>query len=59
MDLVTAGHELGVATLVTGHYMRESGALHVTIEAVDVGTNRVVWRDALNVPSSDAIADAA
>jgi TolB-like protein len=56
MDLVTAGHELGVATLVTGHYMRESGALHVTIEAVDVGTNRVVWRDALNVPSSDAIA---
>ena len=56
LDLVTAGHELGVATLVTGHYMRESGALHVTIEAVDVGTNRVVWRDALNVPSGDAIA---
>ncbi len=56
VDLVTAGHELGVATLVMGHYMRESGALHVTIEAVDVGTNRVVWRDALNVPSGDAIA---
>jgi hypothetical protein len=41
-----------VATLVMGHFMQERGALRVTIEAVDVGTNRVVWRDAINVPSA-------
>jgi eukaryotic-like serine/threonine-protein kinase len=56
VDLVTAGHELGAATLVTGHFMQDSGALRVTIEAVDVGTNRVIWRDAINIPSGDAIA---
>jgi eukaryotic-like serine/threonine-protein kinase len=56
VDLMAAGRELGVATLVTGHYMREPDTLHVTIEAVDVVSNRVVWREALSAPSGDAIA---
>jgi tetratricopeptide (TPR) repeat protein len=56
VDLVAAGRGLGVATLVTGHYIREPEAVRITIEAVDVATNRVVWRDTLSAPSNDAIA---
>ncbi len=56
VDLIAAGRDLGVATLVTGHYIREADTLHVTIEAVDVASNRVVWRDALSAPSGNAIA---
>ena len=56
VDLVAAGRDLGVATLVTGHYMREADDLRVTIEAVDVATDRVVWRDAVRAPARDAIA---
>jgi TolB-like protein len=56
VDLVAAGRDLGVATLVTGHYIREPETLRITIEAVDVATNRVVWRDTLSASSNDAIA---
>ena len=56
VDLVSAGRELGVATLVTGHFMREPQTLRITIEAVDIDTNRVVWRDSLSAPSGDVLA---
>jgi TolB-like protein len=56
VDLVTAGRDLGATTLVTGHYIRETDSLRITIEAVDVTTNRVVWRDTLTAPSGDMLA---
>ena len=56
VDLSEVGRDLRVATLVTGHYLQEGDRLRVTIEAVDVGSNRVVWRDTLDVPSADVIA---
>jgi eukaryotic-like serine/threonine-protein kinase len=56
VDPITAGRDLGVTTLVTGHYIHELETLRITIEAIDVGTNRVVWRDTLTAPSNDAIA---
>ena len=55
-DLQRAGREMGVSEIVTGHYLREGKQLEVTLEAVDVVNNRVVWRERLSAPSLDMIA---
>jgi eukaryotic-like serine/threonine-protein kinase len=56
LDLQQAGREMGVTTIVTGHYLTENNQLEVTLEAVDVANNRSVWRDTINVAASDRIA---
>jgi serine/threonine protein kinase/tetratricopeptide (TPR) repeat protein len=55
-DLRLAGREMGVAEIVTGHYLRAGKQLEVTLEAVDVANNRIVWREAVSVPSLDMMA---
>jgi TolB-like protein/predicted Ser/Thr protein kinase len=44
-DPQKAGQELRVAEVVTGHFLSEGDELQVTLEAIDVETNRLVWRD--------------
>jgi eukaryotic-like serine/threonine-protein kinase len=56
LDLQQAGREMGVTSIVTGHYLKEGDQLEVTLEAVDVANNRSVWRDTINVAASDKIA---
>jgi len=56
LDLQQAGQEMRVNKIVTGHYMKEGDQLQVTIEAVDVGDNRTLWRDNLNVAAADLVA---
>ncbi|MFZ0300169.1 MAG: protein kinase [Candidatus Sulfotelmatobacter sp.] len=56
LDLQQAGREMGVASIVTGHYLKEGDQLEVTLEAVDVANNRSVWRDTIDVAASDKIA---
>ena len=56
VDLQQAGREMGVTSIVTGHYLKEGDQLEITLEAVDVANNRSVWRDAINVAASDKIA---
>ncbi len=56
LDLQQAGHEMHVADIVAGHYMKEGNQLEVTLEAVDVENNRTLWRDTLNVAAPDMIA---
>jgi serine/threonine protein kinase/Tfp pilus assembly protein PilF len=51
-----AGRELKVATIVTGHFVRQRDKLVVTIEAVDVKTNRLLWQNTSTVPANDSIA---
>ena len=55
-DLQQAGREMGVSEIVTGHYLRAGKQLEVTLEAIDVANNRIVWREALTAPSLDMIA---
>jgi serine/threonine protein kinase len=55
-DLQQAGREMGVSEIVTGHYLRAGKQLEITLEAVDVANNRVVWRERLSAPSLDMIA---
>jgi len=56
LDLQQAGREMGVTSIVTGHYLMEGTQLEVTLEAVDVANNRSVWRDTIRVAASDKIA---
>ncbi|MDP9263517.1 MAG: protein kinase [Acidobacteriota bacterium] len=54
-DLQQAGRELRVATLLTGHFMREGEQLRITWEAVEVQSNRLLWQGSLTVPIRDPV----
>jgi serine/threonine protein kinase/tetratricopeptide (TPR) repeat protein len=56
MDLQQAGRDMGVTSIVTGHFLKEGDQLEVTLEAVDIANNRSVWRDSINAAASDRIA---
>lgn len=56
LDLQKAGREMGVATVVTGHFLRMAEQLQISLEAVDVESDRLLWRDTLNVPAENLIA---
>ena len=42
--------------VVTGHFMKEGDQLHITLEAIDVETNGVLWRDKMETPAHSMIA---
>jgi eukaryotic-like serine/threonine-protein kinase len=56
VDLQEAGKAMHVTNVVTGHYMKQGDQLQITLEAVDVGDNRTVWRDTMTVSAPDMIA---
>jgi eukaryotic-like serine/threonine-protein kinase len=57
LDPQQAGHELRVANVVTGHYMRQGDHLLVTLQAVNVGSDTVSWQSAqITAPNQDFIA---
>jgi TolB-like protein len=56
LDLQQAGREMRVTDIVTGHYLKESDQLQVTLEAIDVENNRILWQDTLNVAAPDMVA---
>jgi len=51
-----AGRELGVGTVVVGHFLRQDKMVMVTLEAVDVKNNRLVWTGTLTSPTDNLIA---
>ncbi|MBZ5679267.1 MAG: winged helix-turn-helix domain-containing protein [Acidobacteriia bacterium] len=56
VDLQKVGRDLGVNRIVTGHYLLLGRQLQITMEAVDVDSNRLLWRDTVNVPAKDFLA---
>ena len=57
LDPQQAGRELHVASVVTGHYMKQGNRLMVTLQAVNVGSDSVTWQSApITAPSQDFIA---
>jgi len=56
LDLQKAGREMGVSNIVTGHFLKGGDQLQVTLEALDVESNRLLWRDTLDVPVENMIA---
>ncbi|MFI5098766.1 MAG: protein kinase [Candidatus Acidiferrales bacterium] len=55
-DPTKAGRELGVGTVVAGHFLRQNKMVMVTLEAVDVKDNKVVWTGTLTAPTDNLIA---
>ena len=55
-DPAKAGRELGVGTVVAGHFLRQDNTVRVTLEAVEVKDNRLVWTGTLTSPADNLIA---
>ena len=49
------GHELHVGTIVSGHFIRQGNRLLVTLEADDVGSDRVLWQSTLSASPDELV----
>ena len=51
-----AGQQLRVEKIVTGHFSAHQSELRITVEAVEVDGNRLLWRDSIAAPTDDPLA---
>jgi TolB-like protein len=51
-----AGQQLRVGEIVTGHFSAHQSELRVTVEAVEVDGNRLLWRDSIAARRDDPLA---
>src|SRR5712691_2136558 len=56
VDPQQTGKNLSVANVITGHFRDSGERIAVTLEAIDVDKNDVLWRDSLDAPATDLIA---
>jgi serine/threonine protein kinase/tetratricopeptide (TPR) repeat protein len=56
VDIQQAAKELRVGRIVTGHYQKIRKNLQLTMEAVDVSGDRVLWHKTLDIPAEDLVA---
>ena len=49
LDPQSAGRELRVRNIVTGHYDRQGDSLRVTIESIEPETDKLLWRETIRV----------
>ncbi|HEV8658295.1 MAG TPA: protein kinase, partial [Thermoanaerobaculia bacterium] len=54
-DPQEAGKALNVSNVLTGNYRDDPSGVSVTLEAVDVARDRVLWRETLTFPHGDLI----
>ncbi len=55
LDLEKVGRQLRVGSLLTGHYLKQGDHLLVTLQAVDVGSDKVLWQSELKAKAEDLI----
>jgi eukaryotic-like serine/threonine-protein kinase len=55
VDPAKVGRELHVATVLTGHFVKQGDNLLVTLEAIDVRENRLLWQTSFTAGSTDLI----
>ncbi len=55
LDPHKVGLELRVGRLLTGHFMRQGDQLSVTLEAIDVPTDRIIWESTVMGRINDLI----
>jgi len=56
VDPQKAGHQLHVANVLTGHFLRQGDRLLITLEATEVDTDRLLWQANIDAPAEDLIA---
>jgi eukaryotic-like serine/threonine-protein kinase len=55
VDPQKVGQELHVSRILTGHYMRQAGKLLVTLEAIDVASDGLLWQANFSTSAQDLI----
>jgi TolB-like protein len=55
LDLKQVGRELHVATVLSGHFQKQGSQLLVTVEAIEAGTERLLWQTNLTGSTQDLI----
>ena len=55
LDPKKVGQELRVGRLLQGHFMKQGDQLTVTLEAIDVPTERLLWQDTVTAKAEDMI----
>jgi TolB-like protein/Tfp pilus assembly protein PilF len=55
VDPRKAGQQLHVGRVLTGHFMRQGEQLTVTLEAIDVSNDRLLWQANVTAPVNDLI----
>ncbi len=56
IDPQRAGKELHVATVITGHFLKQGDRLLITLEAIQVEGDRLLWQTTITAPAQDLIA---
>jgi len=56
VDPQKAGRELHVANILTGHFLKQGDRLLITLEAIQVQGNRLLWQTNVSAPAQDLIA---
>jgi len=56
VDPQKAGRELQVATVVTGHFLKQADNLIVTLEAIETRNDRLRWQTNFTAPADNLIA---
>ncbi|HET7891279.1 MAG TPA: protein kinase [Candidatus Sulfotelmatobacter sp.] len=55
LDPKKVGQELRVGRLLQGHFIKQGEQLSVTLEAIDVATNRLLWQSTVEAKADDLI----
>ena len=55
IDLAEVGAAARAVNLITGQYYREGQQLSLTMEAIDVDSNRLLWRESVTVAADDLL----
>ena len=56
LDPQQVGRELHVANILTGHFRKQNNQIMVTLEAVEVNRDRLLWQTSFTASADDAIA---
>lgn len=56
VDPQTAGRRLGADTVVSGRFMKAGDQLQITLDLIDVATNRSIWTDVFEAPAQNMMA---
>ncbi|MGA9354020.1 MAG: protein kinase [Terriglobales bacterium] len=55
VDPVAAGRELHVASVITGHFLKQGDRLLITLEAIGVNDNKLLWQANVTARADDLI----
>jgi eukaryotic-like serine/threonine-protein kinase len=56
VDPQQAGREVHVANILTGHFLKQGDRLMITLEAIQVEGNKLLWQTNVTAPAQDLIA---